>query len=428
MMDYWFNISYMTELIGACLLFLEPVKKRKNFKKIAVFMSVLLIGVTGIFNGIIGIPEPIGVHFLYWAAYLVLSIVFVWICMGESVAQAAYCAVCAFAVQHTAYSLMLIYHLAGGKSYIISAGNYVIVYAVSYFCCARKLPENGKFAAELKSVFPIVTVIMIVWLLGVMDEMQMPGFEAGRWYRIMFRALDCLCCVYVLVVQISAKNLIHLHNELNGIQTAIYVQNRQYKMTADTIENINRKCHDLKHQIRALKNLNDTTERKEYIEELEHDIMIYDTALKSGNQALDVVLMEKALFCKNHDICWTCMADGEQLDFMKVEDIYSIFGNALDNAISAVMKIKDPDKRVVSVKIIIQNDLMVIQVQNYYEGRLTFEQDLPVTTRTNRAEHGYGMKSIRYTAEKYNGTITVQTKNQIFMLQILIPVPRKNKE
>ena len=64
MMDYWFNISYMTELIGACLLFLEPVKKRKNFKKIAVFMSVLLIGVTGIFNGIIGIPEPIGVHFL----------------------------------------------------------------------------------------------------------------------------------------------------------------------------------------------------------------------------------------------------------------------------------------------------------------------------------------------------------------------------
>ena len=48
---------------------------------------------------------------------------------------------------------------------------------------------------------------------------------------------------------------------------------------------------------------------------------------------------------------------------------------------------------------------------------------LPLTTKKNKADHGYGMKSIRYTAEKYNGTITVQTKNQIFMLQILIPVP-----
>ena len=31
------------------------------------------------------------------------------------------------------------------------------------------------------------------------------------------------------------------------------------------------------------------------------------------------------------------------------------------------------------------------------------------------------MKSIQYTAEKYNGTITVNAENTIFMLQILIP-------
>ena len=40
-------------------------------------------------------------------------------------------------------------------------------------------------------------------------------------------------------------------------------------MTADTIENINRKCHDLKHQIRALKSMDDGKEKNEYLEELE---------------------------------------------------------------------------------------------------------------------------------------------------------------
>ena len=196
-------------------------------------------------------------------------------------------------------------------------------------------------------------------------------------------------------------------------------------MTEDTIENINRKCHDLKHQIRELRNLSDDQEREEYLDELENDIMIYDTALQTGNRALDIVLMEKALYCKNHGINWTCMADGSKLGIMKVEDIYAIFGNALENAIHAVMDLKDEMKRVISVKIISQNSILVIQIQNYYSGALRFENGLPVTTKKNKRDHGYGMKSIRYTAEKYNGTITVNTGEGIFTLQILIPIPEQ---
>lgn len=168
--------------------------------------------------------------------------------------------------------------------------------------------------------------------------------------------------------------------------------------------------------------MSDGQEKEEYLTELENDIMIYDTALQTGNRALDIVLMEKALFCKNHQINWTCMADGRKLESMKVEDIYAIFGNALDNSIRAVMELKDVMKRVISVKIISQNSILVIQIQNYYQGELAFENGLPVTTKKNKREHGYGMKSIQHVAEKYNGTITVKADNNIFILQILIPV------
>lgn len=423
MMKYWLNVSYMVELICACLLFLKPVRKRKHFVLIATVLSISMLILVGFYNEFVGKPDSVAGEIFYWAVYLIISILFVWICMGQSIVQAVYCSTCAFAVQHISYSLMQIYNLAGGESKVVSVGCYVLVYVMAYFFCAKKIPDNGRFVADKKLVFPLTTIIVIIWLLGILEGAKVAGFEVGRWYRMILCGMDCLCCVYALIVQINQKNLIQLHRELNGINTALYLQNRQYKMTADTIENINRKCHDLKHQIRALKSMDDGKEKNEYLEELENDIMIYDTALKTGNRALDIVLMEKALFCKNHDICWTCMADGEYLDFMRVEDIYAIFGNALDNAITAVMKVTDPDKRVVSTKLIIQSDLMVIQVQNYYEGKLQFEKGLPLTTKKNKADHGYGMKSIRYTAEKYNGTITVQTKNQIFMLQILIPVP-----
>lgn len=68
------------------------------------------------------------------------------------------------------------------------------------------------------------------------------------------------------------------------------------------------------------------------------------------------------------------MADGAKLDFMKVEDIYAIFGNALDNAIRAVLELEDEMKRVISVKIVIQNSILMIQIQNYYSGKLRFEK------------------------------------------------------
>lgn len=150
--------------------------------------------------------------------------------------------------------------------------------------------------------------------------------------------------------------------------------------------------------------------------------MIYDTSINTGNRALDTVLIEKGMYCKNHGIQWTCMADGSGLNFMKVEDLYAILGNALDNAIAAVLELQDERKRIINVRIIKQESLIMIQVQNYYDKELKFTDGIPETTRKNKSEHGYGMKSIRYMAEKYNGTMTVNVRDSIFTLQILLPM------
>lgn len=422
MMEAWNDISYMVELLAACMIFIIPMRREKGFWVRSGIMGILLLALAYIENSQWGIP-PVGIlHFAYWAAYLIASGVFIWVCMGQGPLRAAYCAIFACAVQHIAYDLYLIYAMLGGKSNVITVLIYIIVYAAAYVFVARKLPEGDGVVVSKKSLFPMATIIMLVLVLSIMDDSFIAGFEAGSLHRVIYRIIDALCCFYVLWVQISQKELMKLQNELSGINAAWRLQKEQYEMTGDTIENINRKCHDLKHQIRALRNMADGQEREEYLDELENDIMIYDTALQTGNRALDIVLMEKALFCKNHGINWTCMADGARLDFMKVEDIYAIFGNALDNAIRAVMELEDAMKRVISVKIVIQNSILMIQIQNYYKGSLHFENGLPLTTKKNKRDHGYGMKSIQHTAEKYNGTITVNTENAIFMLQILIPV------
>lgn len=445
MLAFWDNISYMVQLLAACLIFMIPSGKRNNFlMRIAVSGTFMIVLSYVVNRFCAGISEGI-FALVYWAVYILACIIFVWTGLDGNFLQAVYCGICACGVQHITFDIYLIYALvikrggkaaswvgtgAGSKDALVSwVGNpviifmiYVVMYALFYFFFAKKLPEYGKFVVSRSSLFPIATIILLVWVLSILENSTIAGFEAGVMHRMIYRIIDGLCCFYVLWVQINQKENMALQTELDGINMAWRQQISQYKATSEAIESINRKCHDLKHQIRAIRNMTDEEMKTQFLDEIENDIMIYDTALNTGNKALDVVIMEKGLFCKTHGIQWSCMADGSRLDFMKLEDIYAFFGNALDNAVIAVMKLKDPMKRVIGVKILTQGNLLMIQIQNYYEGELRFEEGLPLTTSKNKHDHGFGMKSIRYTAEKYNGTITVRTEDHIFMLQVLIPV------
>lgn len=421
-MEFWDKIAYMIQLLAACLVFLLPARKRDYAAARVCAGAVVLIVLAYFVNTYYSEPAGGIQPFTYWAFYIIVCILFVWFVMDGTILQALYCAICACGMQHIAFDMYLIHRILGGNSLFISIFSYIVIYIMFYHFFAKKLPENGRFAASKKSLLPIATIIILVWILSILENSTTAGFEAGEWHRVIYRGIDALCCFYVLWVQINQKEKMTLQRELDGINSIWRQQKKQYQVTSEAIESINRKCHDLKHQIHALKEITDEQEKAEFINEIENDIMIYDTALQTGNKALDTVLMEKGLYCKDHGIQWSCMADGTKLDFMKLEDIYAIFGNALDNAIEAVTDLDEPQKRVISVKIIMQNNLLMIQIQNYYRTRLQFESGLPVTTKNNKYDHGYGMKSIRYTVEKYNGAITVQAEREIFKLQILIPL------
>lgn len=422
MMLFWDKISYMVQLLLACMIFMAPARKRGHFALRTGILAVCFLLLSYGVNTWAGEPEQGIFLFAYWAFYIVLCVLFVWNGLDAGICQAVYCAVFGCGMQHIAYDVYLLYTFGGREDWLGPLLIYAGIYLLFYRLFALRLPEQGAFEVSRQSLLPIMTIIILIWLLSVLEVSQGPGFQAEIRERIIYRVIDGLCCFYILWMQINQKENLRLHRELEGVKAVWRQQKIQYQVTTDTIDSINRRCHDLKHQIRALREITDEQEKAEFFDEIEQDIMIYDTALKTGNKALDTVLMEKGLYCQTHGIQWSCMADGSRLSFMRPEDIYAMFGNALDNAITAVLELKEPKKRVISVKIIHQNHILVIQVQNYYEGERSFVGGLPLTTRKNRQDHGFGMKSIRYTAEKYNGTITAQAKNGIFMLQILVPI------
>ena len=129
------------------------------------------------------------------------------------------------------------------------------------------------------------------------------------------------------------------------------------------------------------------------------------------------------LYAKKHQIRLTCVADGSLLNFMHVTDICTIFGNALDNAIESVLMQEDTQKRLIHIAVSSVRQFIFIQISNYCDYTVEHsEGQLPQTTKTDKKNHGFGLKSIRYSAQKYGGTLTVSTDKNWFELKLLIPV------
>ena len=154
------------------------------------------------------------------------------------------------------------------------------------------------------------------------------------------------------------------------------------------------------------------------INKIEQAIDIYDSTYKTKNEALNIVLMEKGLICKNNQIELTCIIDASKLSFIKDNDIYSLFGNLLDNAIEAVKNLEQ-SKRVISLQIKNSGEFLIIKTYNNYNGKINFVNNLPITTKEDKDYHGYGLKSINYIVKSYDGQMKIKTNNQVFDLTIL---------
>ena len=99
-----------------------------------------------------------------------------------------------------------------------------------------------------------------------------------------------------------------------------------------------------------------------------------------------------------------------------------IFGNALDNAIECEMKIPEKEKRLIHVTVSRQKAFLILRFENYCEEEVQHQGGTLTTTKKDKKYHGYGMKSIRYTVNKYGGAVTIDTKENWFDLKILIPI------
>ena len=78
--------------------------------------------------------------------------------------------------------------------------------------------------------------------------------------------------------------------------------------------------------------------------------------------------------------------------------------------------------RIIKLNANIKGNFICIHMENYCSKDIKFVNGVPQTGKEDKSKHGFGTKSIMYIAQKYNGNVTFSYKENIFSVNILMPV------
>lgn len=421
MESLWYGIN----LWISCLVFLLPLRRKTHFKvRLILSGAVCVLILSGVYYLIENLTDC-----SYWGQVPLLFI--------------------------TYFSAVLIfYNCVKGKGFglwycgVWGTMTFLLVLETSYVLCSPLLGDLGNWL--LKILFSVAVNVAIgltlarwmpekgqyqigprqmvsAWVFCIMSENLFIYAKVDPG-AALFNIVLQFYCITLLYLQSALFKKSSMRKELETIQLLWHQQKGQYQLSKETIELINHKCHDLKHQVQAIRAVKDEKERETYLEKIEKSVQIYSAIVRTGNEILDTILTEKSLICENSGIHINCVADGSLLAFMNPVDLYTLFGNALDNAIEAVRKLESKEKRVVDIMLYERQSFLMLQIVNPMCGEVKFEDGLPLTTKAKNGYHGYGMKSMLHTIQKYEGHLTTEVKNGCFYFNVMLPLERDSNK
>ena len=410
----------------ACMIYLMSITRQiRDGAMVLVAIGNLLI--QSVFLILTG-----GLPLAFWIPCMVIAVglmfLFFWICNEGTGLDSGYYCIHAFVLAELAASLeWQLYRFFWNNvivmKYLVPIVVCGVVFLIMRKLIRRYLPLNRKLGVTYEEFISALIIGVAVFAVSNLSfiSIQTPFSSRFGVEVLNIRTLVDFGGVAILFAHFLQCYDLRMRKELEAMQNVLQNQYIQYQRSKESIDLINRKYHDLKHQIIILRTEQDSERRNVYLDKIETEIKLYEVQNKTGNPVLDTILTSKNLYCTSHDITFTCVTDGKLLDFMDVMDLCTVVGNALDNAIEHEEKVQNSEKRLIHLTLSSLKRFVLLRVKNYCEDKLIFEDGLPATTKCDRKYHGYGLKSIRYVVDKYGGILTIQVENNWFELKVLFP-------
>lgn len=425
-------IQFPFQLLISEGIFLIDVPKRRHFIPRLIFCVVLQIALGALWESALSVLHfrSLFQYVLLYLGYALFTVIPILGSFDIGIQQLVFILAGGYATEHMTFALSRIvlhlidvrYQLYGNLPHLLFTRYviYLLGAAVIYLLIIRtKKRENTLRDGDFR--IAVLGFVIMVFAIGFSVYWSYPQKYMGTGIGdIICPAYSFLCCALVLLMEYYVLRENSMRQEQEMMEQLLQISTAQQKSSKEAIDIINMKCHDLKHQIKALAKIEDDKSRTEYLTEIRDAVSIYDATYHTGCSALDYVLREKTLLFNERGIEFSCMVEGKMISYMTSADVYALMGNALDNALERVQKEKTGEQ-IISFQIKHHNDMALIHLENRCSSTLKFENGIPVTDKADKARHGFGVKSMRYIVEKYHGELVMSVGNGKFNLDILLP-------
>lgn len=412
------NHGYIPQIFMAEFLFTSTLRRREQF-------SLRLIGGFIVYGAVsVMLPNLIARYTsgIFSLTIFLLSLLLWMFCLEASFRDILFCCVGAQLTQNLSYNMEnLIYqpfsryfNMAGW--FCLSVAVTVMVYTLCYILFVRRLRASDGICIDGRYVY-ILSIASALFIYTMQFLFQSYHIDT-LWIT---RPPLILCCIAGLCVQFG---LLALNNEREDrllLERVLEKEQRQYEITRNSMDLINMKAHDLKHQISLMRSAGkcDTAE----LSEIESAIDQYENSSNTGCKPLDVILTEKHLRCRESNIQLNVMAQGEALSFLRPAEIAALFGNILDNAIEYEQTVEPPARRCIALHVSVRGGFVCIRAENYCPTKPEMREGLPISSKADHNYHGFGLRSVRYLVEKHGGTLHVGVEGSLFVVSLLLPQP-----
>lgn len=311
-------------------------------------------------------------------------------------------------------------------AYLISFMVYLLVYL-------QLLKKNEVYLCDIKFRYKLALLIQgsifqmfYNFVFVIFDENHtMYSWDA---YAIFFISIAGAIYSIFLTLSLAIKNILS-DRQNRELQSFMHMQKQQYDYQLQQSVAVRRFKHDLVNHIgvlRELMNEKKTEEAKEYIDTIWDIQDEFDLKIHTGDSFLDIIMNYYSYLADKENIKF--VVSGKLTGEMHLEmfDLTTLMGNILQNAIEATRKAAIPKIR---VELIEHKKEFFIVVSNSVDEIIDTQKGLSMTSKKDKENHGFELKNIVATVEKYHGEYYMESivENGEAMFKFSVAIPRENR-
>lgn len=428
---------YIVDNISNYLIYLFIIyfgfKLSPRRNKLFLGASVVIMLVAGVFNAYFDTNSPI--IYIFWSVFSI-SLFF-----EESLGHLMILSVSLmyFTGIVDTFSVMLIQIvLIGGgdadtditwwmePAYLLSFLVYLLVYL-------KLLKKNEVYLNDIEAKYKFALLVqgsIFQMFYNLVFSFFNEKHATYGWdaYAVFFISIAGAIYSIFLTLSLAIKNV--LSNRQNReLHSFMYMQKQQYDYQLQQSVAIRRFKHDLINHIGVLRELmkqKKTEEAKEYIDTIWNIQDDFDLKIHTGDSFLDVIINYYLYLAVKENIQFVVSGKLNEKLHLEMFDITTLMGNILQNAIEAAAKAAVPKIR---VELVENKKEFFIVVSNSVVKKINTKKDFFMTSKKDKANHGFGLKNIVATVEKYHGEYYMESivENGEALFKVSIAIPREKR-